>query len=880
MADKAMQSLGKSQAMSGVGAAKNAQQMAAFTDMNKQMAAAVFDGRLSLEQADETMAKYAQQAGIATQASGSFLAGLSPLTIALGAVAGAVLGAAMAFKTLYPVLEEGANIAQLDASFDHLITTMTDYPDVLKDMKEASQFTVSTMAAQEGIMTLVAGSSRMMTKELTDAAPKLLEISKAANKLNPMLGDTNFMFTSLAKGVKRAEPRLIDNLGLKLRVSDANRQLAEELGKSVMELTAEEKQLAILNETLRAGDALIAQVGGSVDGLSDSFQRVEAAQADAAAGFKEGLFYALNIAGANDIWATSMRGVANEYDYMNKVRDAADRGLLGDGFGSEAGSAFAARAEMDAEAMQYYIDLIEMRIKMQERAKRIDQEQTEQELSNAEQKIQMYQIMDSWAQRLDPMAERGGRVSDRDPNDPYEQAKLERETNARKKAYADQVAAEEEWQEALSASGDAFTKRAEIRETVLAKDLKVIESWSQGIMKESQEAHDAWAAYTAELVGMTKAHIDAEQSASFFTVAIENIGSGFRTIGGASGEQADEIERLTKKLDSARTKLGDMEMGLGQFGRKEEAIAKSQGKLVNDIAILEGALASLNDVQTETVAVQQAAIWNWDNITKAMGEAAANAGLATEDYLRYKVAVGDITKEQAEAALSATALEVAIGKAFSGVEAGELEPEDVLAFVESAQKAIDAADFSILLTPEVEAEAVAKSAREKMEEQRTTLLGGYFVQMQTEIDPTTAKEQLIEEFLGEDAIEPAIVTVEALTDDASTAIQIWKDGIVSDPIVVNVKMGGAEDFINSNTIFPEGHAYGGSLRGGHAVLVGERGPEIITPAGNSEVIPNDKIGGGTPQINLSIHVGGSIGMDDFVTIVEDKMLEAMQQYGL
>jgi hypothetical protein len=878
MADKAMQSLGKSQAMSGVGAAKNAQQMAAFTDMNKQMAAAVFDGRLSLEQADETMAKYAQQAGIATQASGSFLAGLSPLTIALGAVAGAVLGAAMAFKTLYPVLEEGANIAQLDASFDHLITTMTDYPDVLKDMKEASQFTVSTMAAQEGIMTLVAGSSRMMTKELTDAAPRLLEISKAANKLNPMLGDTNFMFTSLAKGVKRAEPRLIDNLGLKLRVSDANRQLAEELGKSVMELTAEEKQLAILNETLRAGDALIAQVGGSVDGLSDSFQRVEAAQADAAAGFKEGLFYALNIAGANDIWATSMRGVANEYDYMNKVRDAADRGLLGDGFGSEAGSAFAARAEMDAEAMQYYIDLIEMRIKMQERAKRIDQEQTEQELSNAEQKIQMYQIMDSWAQRLDPMAERGGRVSDRDPNDPYEQAKLERETNARKKAYADQAAAEEEWQEALS--GDALTKRAEIRETVLAKDLKVIESWSQGIMKESQEAHDAWAAYTAELVGMTKAHIDAEQSASFFTVAIENIGSGFRTIGGASGEQADEIERLTKKLDSARTKLGDMEMGLGQFGRKEEAIAKSQGKLVNDIAILEGALASLNDVQTETVAVQQAAIWNWDNITKAMGEAAANAGLATEDYLRYKVAVGDITKEQAEAALSATALEVAIGKAFSGVEAGELEPEDVLAFVESAQKAIDAADFSILLTPEVEAEAVAKSAREKMEEQRTTLLGGYFVQMQTEIDPTTAKEQLIEEFLGEDAIEPAIVTVEALTDDASTAIQIWKDGIESDPIVVNVKMGGAEDFINSNTIFPEGHAYGGSLRGGHAVLVGERGPEIITPAGNSEVIPNDKIGGGTPQINLSIHVGGSIGMDDFVTIVEDKMLEAMQQYGL
>jgi hypothetical protein len=874
-----MQSLGKSQAMSGVGAAKNAQQMAAFTDMNKQMAAAVFDGRLSLEQADETMAKYAQQAGIATQASGSFLAGLSPLTIALGAVAGAVLGAAMAFKTLYPVLEEGANIAQLDASFDHLITTMTDYPDVLKDMKEASQFTVSTMAAQEGIMTLVAGSSRMMTKELTDAAPKLLEISKAANKLNPMLGDTNFMFTSLAKGVKRAEPRLIDNLGLKLRVSDANRQLAEELGKSVMELTAEEKQLAILNETLRAGDALIAQVGGSVDGLSDSFQRVEAAQADAAAGFKEGLFYALNIAGANDIWATSMRGVANEYDYMNKVRDAADRGLLGDGFGSEAGSAFAARAEMDAEAMQYYIDLIEMRIKMQERAKRIDQEQTEQELSNAEQKIQMYQIMDSWAQRLDPMAERGGRVSDRDPNDPYEQAKLERETNARKKAYADQVAAEEEWQEALSASGDAFTKRAEIRETVLAKDLKVIESWSQGIMKESQEAHDAWVEYTAAIGDISEKQLEAEASASFFTTAIEHIGDGFRTTGGATAEQTEEIDRLTKKLDSAKTKLGDLEMGLGTFGRKEEAISKSHGKLTSDIAILEEAIGGLSIAEGEAIAVHQEAIWNWENIRVAMSDAAKASDLSAESFLRYKVAVGELSVEQAEAAISATAMQHAIDDAFKQVAVGEMEPEDVMAYLEDVQKQIDNTDFTVLLTPAYDSDAAFEAMTASQREIELRHREDDKLMFVPEIDDKTAKDQLNESFFGEDALEPAIIDIEAFTDDATTAINIWRDGQEQDPLIISVKMGDAEGFVAGNTIFPEGHAYGGSLKGGHSVLVGERGPELITPGSNATVTPNSALGG-PPQINLSISVGGSIGTDDFVSIVEDRLLEAMQQIGL
>ena len=48
MADKALQGLGKSQAMSGVAAARNAQQLSACADMQKQMGAAVFDGRISL----------------------------------------------------------------------------------------------------------------------------------------------------------------------------------------------------------------------------------------------------------------------------------------------------------------------------------------------------------------------------------------------------------------------------------------------------------------------------------------------------------------------------------------------------------------------------------------------------------------------------------------------------------------------------------------------------------------------------------------------------------------------------------------------------------------------------------------------------------------
>jgi hypothetical protein len=247
--------------------------MRKFTAFNEKLLGAVDKNIMSLEQAQVASNNFGKSLGIVSEATGVLGTGLSGLVVTLGAVAAGVGAVILGFKALYPVLEEGAKIEQLDQSFSHLVTTMTDYPDVLDDMKAASQGTLTTMAAQEGFMTLVAGSSQEMTQALADAAPKILEISKAANKLNPALGDTNFMFTSLAKGLKRAEPRLIDNLGLKLRVSDANRTMAKELGKSVAELTAEEKQMAILNETLRAGENLIQQVGGSVEGVGDSFQR-------------------------------------------------------------------------------------------------------------------------------------------------------------------------------------------------------------------------------------------------------------------------------------------------------------------------------------------------------------------------------------------------------------------------------------------------------------------------------------------------------------------------------------------------------------------------------------------------------------------------------
>jgi hypothetical protein len=71
-----------------------------------------------------------------------------------------------------------------------------------------------------------------MNDALTAALPQLLEIAKASNALNPTLGETTFLFESLATGVKRGSQLMIDNTGITFSQSEAYARFAEKVGKS------------------------------------------------------------------------------------------------------------------------------------------------------------------------------------------------------------------------------------------------------------------------------------------------------------------------------------------------------------------------------------------------------------------------------------------------------------------------------------------------------------------------------------------------------------------------------------------------------------------------------------------------------------------------
>lgn len=207
----------------------------------------------------------------------AFNAGISDLLSTSAKLAGgaAVVGATM--KAAFDLGAQGASVMQTEESFSVLLQTIGAAPDLLNQLREASRGTVPDLELMSATATLLAGTSGELALQLASAAPEILEIAKAANKLNPTLGDTTFLYESLMTGIKRGSPLLIDNTGLTLKLGEANEMMAEKLGKSVEELTAEEQRMAILNATLEAGDVLINQVGGSVDSQTDSFARLNTA---------------------------------------------------------------------------------------------------------------------------------------------------------------------------------------------------------------------------------------------------------------------------------------------------------------------------------------------------------------------------------------------------------------------------------------------------------------------------------------------------------------------------------------------------------------------------------------------------------------------------
>ena len=77
--------------------------------------------------------------------------------------------------------------------------------------------------------------------------------------------------------------------------------------------------------------------------------------------------------------------------------------------------------------------------------------------------------------------------------------------------------------------------------------------------------------------------------------------------------------------------------------------------------------------------------------------------------------------------------------------------------------------------------------------------------------------------------------------------------------MVNAAMGLVGSIFPSLAPFLSGtRAMGGQVTSGKAYLVGERGPEIVVPSRNGQVVPNNQMGGSNVTVNQSISFGAGV----------------------
>lgn len=301
--------------------------------------------------------------------------------LGLGGLTGVLSGAGFAVaatqigKTAVELGNLGAQALVTEQSFQAVLKSVGANVSLLGDLQEAAGGTISDMRLMQLTNTALAGASDNVATAFAEAIPKLIEGARAANQLNPALGDTEFLFQSLVTGIKRGSPMLIDNTGITLDLTSANQKYAESIGKTTDQLTEEEKQLALINATMEGADRLVQQAGGNLNNMTTGAQQLTTAWANLRAEIGKGLAPAVSgaqaalanmLTGITDALSTdavesydiAMRNLADAEAYLASVQDRTSAAFYTD-YDATLQAAIASRdkAAADAEVARIMADV-------------------------------------------------------------------------------------------------------------------------------------------------------------------------------------------------------------------------------------------------------------------------------------------------------------------------------------------------------------------------------------------------------------------------------------------------------------------------------------------------------------------------------------------
>lgn len=202
----------------------------------------------------------------------AFLGGLG----SLAAKVGLTLSAAFSVRELAQFSADAIRIAAdaeaIARSFENLTRSAGVSAKALQAELERVAGGVATNAQlmQVANMALQGG-----TRELVQSLPQLFEVARAAAVASGQ--DVIYVYDTLVRGIIRGSPLLIDNANIFVKVGDAMERYAASVGKTVEELSAQERQVALLNAVLADSSRIIQATGVDANSAAAQLQSMTAA---------------------------------------------------------------------------------------------------------------------------------------------------------------------------------------------------------------------------------------------------------------------------------------------------------------------------------------------------------------------------------------------------------------------------------------------------------------------------------------------------------------------------------------------------------------------------------------------------------------------------
>lgn len=209
----------------------------------------------------------------AAQASSGAGKNFSKMSQGMGGLVGIYASFAaqvFALSAAFGFLKRAADLENLrKAQTDFAASSGLAIRTLTADLQEASRGMLSFKeAAQASAIGVAKGFSGAQLEQLTTGAVK------ASKALGITFDDT---FSRLLRGVSKAEPELLDELGITLRLETATEAYAQAIGKSRTALTEAERSQAVFVETMRQLNSTFGDVSASANPfveLQVTFQKI------------------------------------------------------------------------------------------------------------------------------------------------------------------------------------------------------------------------------------------------------------------------------------------------------------------------------------------------------------------------------------------------------------------------------------------------------------------------------------------------------------------------------------------------------------------------------------------------------------------------------